>query len=113
MRLTNTRSIDTDLIRKYFRQIREYARGYREGLAAGLELLNSTSLIVGCQYLSQNINIYIYINITKQYNCILSCIFILLFIVVIIIYLYILFCASALLCCFSAFNIFINIFWVT
>ena len=31
-------SVDTDLIRKNFRQDREYVKGYREGFAAGLEL---------------------------------------------------------------------------
>lgn len=31
-------SVSTDLIRKYFRRVREYARGYREGFVAGPEL---------------------------------------------------------------------------
>ena len=28
-------SVPVDLMRKYFRRVREYARGYREGFAAG------------------------------------------------------------------------------
>lgn len=37
-------SVSTDLIRKYFRRVREYQRGYREGFAAGPELESAVKL---------------------------------------------------------------------
>ena len=37
-------SVDTDLIRKYFRRVREYVRGYREGFATGPELEKAVKL---------------------------------------------------------------------
>jgi hypothetical protein len=34
-------TVSVDLIRKYFRKVREYARGYKEGFAAGPALENA------------------------------------------------------------------------
>ena len=36
--LEKRRNVSTDLIQKYFRWVREYASGYREGFAAGPDL---------------------------------------------------------------------------
>lgn len=37
-------SVSTDLMREYFRRVREYQRGYREGFAAGPELESAVKL---------------------------------------------------------------------
>ena len=53
-------SVDTDLIRKYFRRIREYVRWYREGFATGPEIEKAIKLY-RCWYLSHDFNQKIYI----------------------------------------------------